>query len=177
MQNFALLRGFVEIKMNTSKIKYQRDHCQDSFSLDVKLLTKNVWIEIWPQWRTWNCWRRGLWARQVCKTSKGLYIHLFTNNFSSLSMFMSSFSNLQNIKRFVFSLVNTFSNLSMFMSTFSKQNIKRFAFLCSLTLSWVCQCSHLLSQNIKRFFTVHFHFLQFVNAHFYFLKLAKHQNI
>ena len=150
MQNFALLRGFVEIKMNTSKIIYQRDHCQDSFSLDVKLLTKNVWIEIWPQWRTWNCWRRGLWARQVCKTSKGLSIHLFTNNFSSLSMFMS---------------------------TFSKQNIKRFAFLCSLTLSWVCQCSHLLSQNIKRFFTVHFHFLQFVNAHFYFLKLAKHQNI
>ena len=52
------------------------------------------------------------------------------------SMFLSTFSNLQNIKSFVFSLVNTFSNLSMFMYAFSNlQNIKRIAFLCSLTLS------------------------------------------
>ena len=158
--------------MNTSKIIYQWNHFL-SFSLDVKLLTKNVWIEIWPQWRTWNCWRRGLWARQVCKTSKGSSIHLFTNNFSSLSMFMSTFSNLQNIKGSPFSVHLHFLE-SVNVHIFFLKTSKGFFAVHFHSLHIF---SHLLSQNIKRFFTVHFHFLQFVNVHFYFLKLAKHQNI
>ena len=90
-------------------------------------------------------------------------------------------ASLQNIKRFVYSLVYKqflelvnvyvfflkfakhqkiclftckrfleFVNVYVYFLKFAKH--KRFAFLCSLTLSWVCQCSHLLSQNIKRFF-------------------------
>ena len=88
-------------------------------------------------------------------------------------------ASLQNIKRFVYSLVYKqflelvnvyvfflkfakhqkiclftckrfleFVNVYVYFLKFAKH--KRFAFLCSLTLSWVCQCSHLLSQNIIR---------------------------